>query len=97
MSLKVCTAFSPPCQFLLYSRYTVLAPAPMASKVIATQSQWHLASSAEEIAEQARRFCADVEAIERVPNAVQRALELAGEKDLVLVTGSFTVIGEVEV
>jgi hypothetical protein len=62
------------------SRGFIYELAPLASKVIATQSQWRLASSAEEIAQQARRFCADVEVIDNVPAAVQRALELAGEK-----------------
>ena len=69
--------------------------APMASKIIATQSQWHLALPADALAAEARRFCKDVEAIDRVPAALARALELASEEDLVLVTGSFYTIGEV--
>ena len=69
--------------------------APMASKVIATQSHWHLALPARELAGQARRFCAEVEVVENVPDAVSRALRIAGEEDLVLVTGSFYTIGEV--
>lgn len=71
------------------------ALAPMASKVIATQSRWHLARPASEVADEARRFCEDVETVERVPDAVSRALEVAAEDDLVLVTGSFYTIGEV--
>lgn len=69
--------------------------APMASKVIATQSHWFKASPAQEVADQARQFCADVEVVDKVPEAVERALEIAEENDLVLVTGSFYTIGEV--
>lgn len=70
--------------------------APMASKIIATQSQWEKALPAEEMAQAARRFGDDVEVIERVPDAVNRAVEIAGEDGLVLVTGSFYTIGEVK-
>ncbi len=70
--------------------------APMASAIIATQSQWHLAAPAQGIAEQARQFCENVEIVDRVPEAVKRALEIAEEEDLVLVTGSFYTIGEVK-
>ncbi|MCE5200431.1 MAG: folylpolyglutamate synthase/dihydrofolate synthase family protein [Armatimonadota bacterium] len=69
--------------------------APLASHIIATQSQWSKALPAQELAESARTFLDDVEVVERVPNAVRRALEIAGEKDLILVTGSFYTIGEV--
>jgi len=73
------------------------AIAPMASKVIATHSKWHLARPASEIAEEARTLCSDVETVERVPDAVRRALEVAGKNDLVVVTGSFYTVGEVEI
>jgi dihydrofolate synthase/folylpolyglutamate synthase len=69
--------------------------APLASKIIATQPQWHLARLASELVEEARSYRPDAEALDRVPDAVDRALELAGENDLVLVTGSFYTIGEV--
>ena len=69
--------------------------APIASKVIATQSKWHLARPAHEVAEAARTWCEDVEVIERVPDAVERAVSAAGKNDLVLATGSFYTIGEV--
>ena len=69
--------------------------APMASTVIATQSQWDKATPANDIADSARRFCEKVEVVDRVPEAVNRALEIAGENDLILVTGSFYTIGEV--
>ncbi|MGC8863789.1 MAG: bifunctional folylpolyglutamate synthase/dihydrofolate synthase [Armatimonadota bacterium] len=69
--------------------------APMASKIITTQSSWHLALSAEALADQARRFCGEVETVTPVPAALDRALDLASEDDLILVTGSFYTIGEV--
>lgn len=69
--------------------------APMAAKVIATQSRWVKATPAAEIAEAAREFSVDVEVVDRVGDAVTRALDIAGPGDLVLVTGSFTTIGEV--
>jgi dihydrofolate synthase / folylpolyglutamate synthase len=69
--------------------------APLASRIIATQSQWIKATPAAELAETARGFSKDVECVDNVPDAVHRALELADPNDLVLVTGSFTIIGEV--
>lgn len=71
--------------------------APMASTIIATQSQWSKALPAQEIADQARKFCENVEVIDRVPDAVKHALDIAGENDLIVVTGSFYTIGEVKV
>lgn len=69
--------------------------APIASRLIATQSRWIKAIPAADLAETARKFCEDVEVIDSVPEAVRRALEIAAPNDLVLVTGSFTTIGEV--
>jgi dihydrofolate synthase/folylpolyglutamate synthase len=71
--------------------------APIASKVIATQSKWFKASPAREIAEAALALGADVEIVDHVPDAVNRALEIAGPEDLILVTGSFYTSGEVKV
>lgn len=69
--------------------------APMASKVIATQSQWMKAQPAAKIAEAAKALGLDVDIVDRVSAAVARALAIAGPEDLVLVTGSFYTIGEV--
>lgn len=71
--------------------------APLASKMIATQSRWIRAIPAAGLAETAREFGEDVEVIDNVPDAVRRALEIASPNDLVLITGSFTTIGEVPV
>lgn len=70
--------------------------APMASKVIATQSQWMKAAPVQTIADAARALGAEVEAVDNVPAAVDRALEIADPHDLILVTGSFYTIGEVK-
>ncbi len=70
--------------------------APMADEVIATRSRWEKARPAGEIAEAALHFTANVRVIEPVASAVREALDIAGEKDLVLVTGSFYTIGEVD-
>ncbi|MCL5104581.1 MAG: bifunctional folylpolyglutamate synthase/dihydrofolate synthase [Armatimonadetes bacterium] len=69
--------------------------APMASTIIATQSQWSKALPAGDLADEAHKFTDQVEIAEPVPEAVRRALEIAGENDLILVTGSFYTIGEV--
>lgn len=74
-----------------------LAPlAGMASRVIATQAGWRRALPAEPVAAAARRFCADVHTVTPVEEAVRRALGDAGAGDLVLVTGSFYVVGEAD-
>ena len=70
--------------------------APMASKIIATQSLWMKAAPAQNIADAAREFCNDIEVIDRVTLAVRHALAIASPNDLVLVTGSFYTIGEVQ-
>jgi dihydrofolate synthase/folylpolyglutamate synthase len=70
--------------------------APMADEIIATRSSWEKATPADEIAQAALRYNASVRVIEPVPAAVREALDMAGEKDLVLVTGSFYTIGEVD-
>lgn len=79
------------------SRGVIEKLAPQASVVIATQSQWEKAAPAEDIASEARDFCDNVEVVSNVPDAIRRALEIASENDLVLVTGSFYTIGEVPV
>lgn len=69
--------------------------APMASKIIATQSKWFKARKADEMASYAEKYVSDVETVYSIPEAVRRAQELAGPKDMILVTGSFYTIGEV--
>lgn len=75
----------------------VLHPlAPLSTKVIATQSQWFKATPAREIAEAAGAMGVEAEIVDNIPGAVQRAMEIARPDDLILVTGSFYTIGEVD-
>lgn len=69
--------------------------APLADKVIATASHWDKASPAATIADAVRPYCADVTIVEPVARAVEEAISIANDDDLVLVTGSFYTIGEV--
>ncbi|MCU1380685.1 MAG: folC [Acidimicrobiales bacterium] len=68
--------------------------ARLARGVVATAVDFARAMPPEEIAEAARSMGVDVEVVGSVPTAVQRAVGLAGEDDLVLVTGSLYVVGE---
>lgn len=69
---------------------------PIADEIIITAPKWPLARPAEELAADARSLCAEVTVVEPVQSAVEAALARAGEEDLVLVTGSFYTVGEVE-
>ncbi|MHB0913759.1 MAG: bifunctional folylpolyglutamate synthase/dihydrofolate synthase [Armatimonadota bacterium] len=69
--------------------------APLADRVIATQPQNERAAPASKIAAVAVRHCPDVAEVGTVREAVARALDHAGEDDLICVTGSFYVVGEV--
>jgi len=69
--------------------------APLADSFIATAPKSERATPASEVADAARSHCPDVSVVEPVSEAVRRALESAGENDLILVTGSFYTIGEV--
>jgi dihydrofolate synthase/folylpolyglutamate synthase len=72
------------------------ALAPLADEIIATKSQWEKARPASEIANAAFKFTKNVRVVEPVPAAVQTALEHADEDDIILITGSFFTIGEVD-
>lgn len=68
--------------------------AQRASLVIATQARTPRAVDAGLIAAAARDLGVAAEVVPAVPDALARALELAGEDDLVLVTGTLYVVGE---
>ncbi len=68
---------------------------PLAERVIATQPENPRAASPEEIQQAAARTGAEIEAVEDVQNAVERARELAGPQALVVITGSIYLVGEV--
>jgi dihydrofolate synthase/folylpolyglutamate synthase len=68
---------------------------PRVEQVVATRADHPRAPSAEWIAEQVRKAGIPVEAVTPVASALDRALELAGEKKLLLTAGSVAFAGEV--
>jgi folylpolyglutamate synthase/dihydropteroate synthase len=64
-------------------------------RVVATRADHPRAPSAEWIAEQVRKAGLPAEAVTPVSAALERALQLAGEKKLVLTAGSVAFAGEV--
>jgi dihydrofolate synthase/folylpolyglutamate synthase len=79
-----------------HSAEEFLAPLmPEVNKVFATQPSWAKAQPAKEIAAAAVKCCSDVVVVERPLDAARAALSQAGEGDLVLITGSFYVLGDV--
>jgi dihydrofolate synthase/folylpolyglutamate synthase len=62
--------------------------------IVATAADWVRAMPPGDIAAAARTLGVDAEVVASVPAAVQRAIGLASEDDLVLVTGSLYVVGE---
>jgi dihydrofolate synthase/folylpolyglutamate synthase len=68
---------------------------PRLECVVATRADHPRAPSVEWTAEQVERAGIRVEAVTPVSNALERALELAGEQKLVLSAGSVAFAGEV--
>ncbi|MGA9543523.1 MAG: folylpolyglutamate synthase/dihydrofolate synthase family protein [Candidatus Sulfotelmatobacter sp.] len=68
---------------------------PLAERVIATRPENPRAASAEEIQRAAERTGIDVETVEDVKLALERARVLAGAKAVVVITGSIYLVGEV--
>jgi dihydrofolate synthase/folylpolyglutamate synthase len=68
---------------------------PLAERVIATRPENPRAASPEEIQRAAVRTGVDVETVEDVKLALERARVLAGAKALVVITGSIYLVGEV--
>src|SRR2546428_401261 len=69
--------------------------APLADVVIATTAQHVKPLPARTLAEEAARYAAQVEVIDDRRAAVQRALALAHPDDVVGITGSFFLVGDV--
>ncbi|MDP9420526.1 MAG: Mur ligase family protein [Actinomycetota bacterium] len=67
--------------------------ADQARLVVACAVDWPRAMSAEEVGAAARHIGAEVEMVQSVPDALQRALAVASADDAVLVTGSLYVVG----
>ena len=76
-------------------RAMIAVLAPLAHRVIATQSGSPRAARAGDIAEEARRYVSAVEIATPVSRAVERALQLARVQDIVCVCGSFYTVAEV--
>jgi dihydrofolate synthase/folylpolyglutamate synthase len=68
---------------------------PLADKVIATRPENPRSASPEEIQQAAGRTGAEIEAVEDVEQAVERARSLAGAGTVVVITGSIYMVGEV--
>ncbi len=68
---------------------------PRLESVVATHADHPRAPSAEWIAEQVKKAGIPVEAVSPVTSALERALELAGERKLVLSAGSVAFAGEI--
>jgi dihydrofolate synthase/folylpolyglutamate synthase len=68
---------------------------PLAERVIATRPENPRAAAPEEIQRAAARTGVEVEAVEDVKNAVERARALAGAGTVVVITGSIYLVGEV--
>ena len=72
----------------------VKAIAPLATKIIVNKPKVGRAAEPEIIAEEAKKYCKDVEFIPDVVKSKQKALSVAGENDLVLFAGSIYMLGE---
>lgn len=70
--------------------------APLADRIIATSPDYYRAMPADALAETIKRVNSNVLVEPDTVKAVEKAKELAGETDLVLVTGSLYVIGEIK-
>jgi dihydrofolate synthase/folylpolyglutamate synthase len=68
---------------------------PLAERVIATRPANPRAASPEEIRGAAARTGAEVELVEDVQRALERARELSGARSVMVITGSIYLVGEV--
>jgi dihydrofolate synthase / folylpolyglutamate synthase len=68
---------------------------PLADRVIATRPENPRAATPEEVQQAAGRTGVEIEAVEDVGKAVERARTLAGSKTLVVITGSIYLVGDV--
>jgi dihydrofolate synthase/folylpolyglutamate synthase len=68
--------------------------ATLAKKVIITAPDYYRALDTDALLKSAQKYCDDCEIIAGVPNAVEGALRLSKEDDLILITGSLYTIGE---
>ncbi len=69
--------------------------APLSDRVYATQPTWDRGLPAERIARIARQYCNEVRIITPPLAAAKEALQESRPEDLVLITGSFYVVGDI--
>jgi dihydrofolate synthase/folylpolyglutamate synthase len=70
--------------------------APLAEHIILTKPRYERAANPESVLKAAGEFSERMELIKPVKDALERALALAGPRDLILITGSLYFIGEVK-
>lgn len=68
---------------------------PLADRVIATRPQNPRAASPEEIQQAGARTGVEIETVEDVQSAVERARELSAAETVIVITGSIYLVGEV--
>ncbi len=70
------------------------AIAPVAGRIICTKPDYWRAMDPEEIAREAKRLVNDVEVVPSVPEAIERAISLSDDDDVVCITGSIFMAGD---
>jgi dihydrofolate synthase/folylpolyglutamate synthase len=68
---------------------------PRAAQVTVTAPSQPRALSAEALAEMTRHLAPQMDVVAAASDAVARALEIAGKEDVVFVTGSLYLVGEI--
>ncbi len=70
------------------------AIAPVAGRIICTKPDYWRAMDPEDIGREARRYVDDVEVVPSVPEAIERAVALSDDDDVVCITGSIFMAGD---
>lgn len=70
------------------------AIAPVAERIICTRPDYWRAMDPEEIEREARKLVDNVEVAPSVPDAIERAISLSGEDDVICITGSIFMAGD---
>jgi dihydrofolate synthase/folylpolyglutamate synthase len=70
------------------------AIAPVAGRIICTKPNYWRAMDPEEIGRKAKRYINEVEVAPRVPEAIERAVALSNDDDVVCITGSIFMAGD---
>ncbi|MCK4456112.1 MAG: bifunctional folylpolyglutamate synthase/dihydrofolate synthase [Thermoplasmata archaeon] len=70
------------------------AIAPVAERIICTKPDYWRAMDPEEVEREARKLVDDVEVVRSVPEAIERAVSLVSEDDVICITGSIFMAGD---